>query len=66
MKRYEYVPVEIGWFFGSGTIEHRDIIDRYARLGYTYKGYIPTNINSEGRMKSIDLIFEIEDNEGTK
>lgn len=66
MKRYEYVPVKIGWFFGSGTIEHRDIIDRYARLGYTYKGYIPTNINSEGRMKSIDLIFEIEDNEGTK
>lgn len=66
MKRYEYVPVKIGWFFGSGTIEHRDIIDRYARLGYTYKGYIPTNINGEGRMKSIDLIFEIEDNEGTK
>lgn len=66
MKRYEYVPVEIGWFFGSGTIEHRDIIDRYAKMGYTYKGYIPTNINGEGRMKSIDLIFEIEDNEGTK
>lgn len=61
MKKYEYVSVDIDWFFGSGTIEHREIIDRYASMGYTYKGYIPTKINGEGRMKSIDLIFEFEE-----
>lgn len=66
MKRYEYVPLDIDWFFSSRTTEHRDIIDRYAKMGYTYKGYIPTKINGEGRMTAIDLIFEIDENEGTK
>lgn len=66
MKRYEYVPVDMDWFFSSHTIEHREIIDRYAKMGYTYKGYIPTKINGEGRIRAIDLIFEIEEDEGTK
>ena len=60
MKKYEYVNIDIDWFFGSGTIEHREIIDKYAAMGYTYKGYIPTKMNADGRIKTMDLIFEID------
>lgn len=61
MKQYKYVPVKIGGFIRSGTLEHREIIDEYAKRGYRYVGYIPTNIESYGRVKEIDLIFELDD-----
>lgn len=60
MKKYEYVSIDINWVFGSGNTQHREIIDKYAADGYTYKGYIPTKINADGRMKTMDLIFEID------
>ena len=61
MKRYVYVSVKIGGFFSSGSLKHREIIDEYARRGYTYVGYLPTRIESYGRIKEIDLIFETEE-----
>ena len=61
MKKYEYVNVHIGIFFaGAASEEHRDIIDEYASRGYRYVGFIPTKIDSYGKFKDIDLIFEIE------
>ncbi len=61
MKKYEYVTVHIGKLIGTKSEEHRQIIDDYAKQGYRYVGYIPTKIDDFGKMKDIDLVFEIED-----
>lgn len=58
MKKYEYVTVYIGQFFGAKSEEHRKIIDEYAAKGYRYVGYIPTVLDDFGKIKDIDLIFE--------
>lgn len=60
MKRYEYVNVHIGKLFGAKSEEHRAIIEKYAAQGYRYVGYIPTNISDYGKVKDMDLIFEID------
>jgi len=60
MMKYEYVEVECNRFFGATITEHRDIINKYAKKGYRYVGYIPTKISDYGKIKVIDLIFEIE------
>ena len=61
MKKYEYVNISIDNFFlGSGSEEHRQIIDEYAAKGYRYVGYIPTKITPHGKIVEMDLIFEIE------
>ncbi|MEA4823602.1 MAG: DUF4177 domain-containing protein [Clostridiaceae bacterium] len=61
MKKYEYVRITIGGFVNSKCEEHRDIIDKYATQGYRFVGYIPTKIESYGRFKEIDLIFETDE-----
>lgn len=60
MKKYEYVNININSFIGAGSKEHRQIIDEYAARGYRYVGYVPTDINDHGKIKAIDLIFEID------
>lgn len=60
MKNYEYVRIHIEKFCGAKSEEHRAIIDEYAAKGYRYVGYIPTNINDYGKIKDMDLIFEID------
>ncbi|WP_124065725.1 DUF4177 domain-containing protein [Clostridium sp. E02] len=60
MKKYEYVNVHIGKFIGAKSEEHRKIINEYADKGYRFVGYIPTNITDYGKIKDIDLIFEID------
>ncbi len=60
MKRYEYVNVHIGKFIGAKSEEHREIIAEYASRGYRYVGYIPTNISDYGKIKEMDLVFEID------
>lgn len=58
VKQYEYVHIRIGKFIGAKLESHREIIDEYASRGFTYAGYIPTNITDYGKFKEIDLIFE--------
>lgn len=59
MKKYEYVNINIDRvFMGSGSDEHRQIIDEYAAKGYRYVGYIPTEIAPHGKIVEMDLIFE--------
>ena len=58
MKKYEYVPIKTGKFFGSKCTEHRRIIDEYAKNGYRYAGFIPTEITDSGKFREIELIFE--------
>ena len=58
MKQYEYVHLHISRFIGAKSEEHRQIIDEYAKKGYRYVGYVPTNISDYGKIKDMDLIFE--------
>jgi len=60
VKKYEYVNININQFLGSGSDEHRQIIDQYAAKGYRYVGYIPTDINGHGVTRQVDLIFEMD------
>lgn len=60
MKKYEYVNVQIGKFVGAKSEEHRRIIDQYAKKGYRYVGFIPTVMNDHGKIKNMDLIFELD------
>ena len=60
MKKYEYVNVKIGKFIGAKSEEHRQIIDEYASKGYRYVGYIPTDISDYGKIKDMDLVFEMD------
>ncbi len=58
--RYEYVEVHINRFLGAGSKEHRRLIDEYAAKGYRYVGFIAVNMTDYGKIKDVDLIFEIE------
>ena len=60
MKKYEYVSIHIGKFIGAKLKEHRQIIDEYAKKGYRYLGYVPTNISDYGKIKDMDLVFELD------
>lgn len=60
MKRYEYAAVHVGKFVGAKSEEHRDIIDKYAKRGYRYIGFIPTVMSDYGKIKDMDLVFEID------
>lgn len=60
MKKYLYVNISVNNFFGAGTKEHREIIDEYASKGYRYVGYVPIDMSDHGKLREIDLIFEID------
>ena len=60
MKKYVYVNIHIGKFYGAKSEEQRAVIDDYAAKGYRYVGYIPTNISDYGKIKDMDLVFEID------
>ncbi len=60
MKKYEYVNVKISKFAGSKSEGHRAIIAEYASKGYRYVGFIPTDIAEYGKIKNMDLVFEID------
>ncbi|MDO5037500.1 MAG: DUF4177 domain-containing protein [Tissierellia bacterium] len=60
MKKYAYVSLKIGKFIGAKSEDHRKIIDDYAQKGYTYVGFIPTDMTDHGKIQTIDLIFERE------
>lgn len=67
MYKYEYVTINCdfnGCGFGSGNIytieDYRSIIDKRARNGWRYVGYIPTKQRGTGHIQQLDLIFEKE------
>ena len=60
MKQYQYVSIHTGRFIGAKSEEHRRIIDEYAAKGRRYAGFIPTVMDSYGRLKDMDLVFEME------
>ena len=58
MKVYEFERLQIWGVVISESTEHRLIINKYASEGYRYVGYLPVVIGSDGRLMSIDLVFE--------
>ena len=63
MKKDEYVEIN---YNAKGVVflctdKHKEIIDSYAKTGYHYAGFVPTEIDAKGCMRKIDLIFEKED-----
>lgn len=61
MKEYKYVEVKFeakGVLFHSAS-EPKEIINKYAKEGYSYVGFIPTLIDAHGGFRRIDLIFNI-------
>ena len=56
--KYVYVNVKNATLFSATSFEHRKIIDEYAKRGYRFVSYIPTTIESYGRITSFDLVFE--------
>jgi len=44
----------------SDVPTYAEVSKEYAAKGYQYVGFIPTDINDHGKIKQIDLIFEIE------
>ena len=61
---YEFQYVELytggGFWIDNGSGAHREVIDREARDGWRYVGYVPLSFTSNGGIKSMDLIFERE------
>ena len=60
MYEYKYFTVT-----GEGVVttkyqEHREVIDRLAKEGWRYAGWIPAHSTNNGTVVQIDLIFERE------
>lgn len=60
MYEYEYTTVEAEGLMGVKFLEHRELIDRRAKDGWRYVGYVPTKIVGYGALVKIDLVFERE------
>lgn len=60
--KYEYVNVKSKGFF-KNRFEYRDIVDKYAKKGYRFVGWIPATMGGYGMIDSIDLIFEKDEEE---
>ena len=56
--KYEYVNVKNAKVFTANSVEHREIINEYAKKGYRFVCFIPTTIECYGRITSFDLVFE--------
>lgn len=58
MIKYEYVTVESTGYWCPKIEKYRQIIDKYAKDGYRYAGFVPVKVGYYGNLKSIDLVFE--------
>lgn len=65
MKKYEFVNIKSSKVVGAKYDEHRKIIAEYAAKGYRYVGFIPTELSDAGKIKAMDLVFEL-DKRGSK
>ena len=69
MKQYTYSYETVcsgfgGWGGFGGNVyeldEYRSVIDRKAREGWRYVGFVPTRQRGTGHIEEMDLIFEKE------
>ncbi len=62
MYKYQYINCHTGggrWLNNLPAF-HRELIDREARDGWRYVGFVPTDFTRLGGIKAVDLIFERE------
>lgn len=60
MLEYEFEKVTGGGFWATVVDSHREVIQRRARQGWRFAGWIPTKQKGYGYIAEIDLIFERE------
>ncbi len=63
MKKHEYKFVSVsmpGVFSPNPLNEHHNVINKLAKEGWRYNGYIPISKTGHGYTMQIDLIFERE------
>ena len=60
MKKYECVRVRFPLGLQEEGEEHRAVLNEYAKKGYRYVGYIPRQMKLYGRIRAVDLIFEMD------
>ena len=60
MYEYKYVTIELGGgiWINNADRRHREAIDREAKDGWRYVGYVPIDFNGRGAPMGVDLIFE--------
>ncbi|MGL5149885.1 MAG: DUF4177 domain-containing protein [Clostridium sp.] len=56
MYEYKYVNSKGGTWYTEPN--HREIIDKYALMGWRFVAAIPTYQTQEGKVKELDLVFE--------
>lgn len=66
MYNYEFASVKMGKPLSNILNEHRQLIRSYGKKGYRYVGYYPTEINEQGVIEKVDLIFEFVDNTSSR
>lgn len=59
MYTYEYEHIHFTGIMKLRSKDHEDVIDRRAKNGWRYVGFIPA-VKSSGFLEEIDLIFEKE------
>lgn len=62
MYEYQYISCKTGggrWWNNLPAF-HREQIDREAKTGWRYVGFVPTDFTWLGGIKAVDLIFERE------
>ena len=56
--RFEQMSVEpFATPKSSELREHREVIERYAKQGFEYAGWLPVQQGPSGKVLSLDLIF---------
>lgn len=65
MSRYAYEKVKYkvnGWKILTGTVyvieNYKAVINKRAKEGWRFVGYVPIKINGHGAIEEVDLIFE--------
>ena len=65
MYKYEYETIIIefsGWGVFNGNVysidSYQDVIEKRAKNGWRYVGFIPTKQRGTGHIQEFDLIFE--------
>ncbi len=62
MDMYDYtfrrVDVAGKGIFAPNSGEHREVINKFAKEGYRYSGFIPVTQGAYGSIATMDLIFE--------
>ena len=60
MYEYKYFTVTGEGVMATKFKEHREVIDRHAKEGWRYAGWVPAHSTNNGTVVQIDLIFERE------